>query len=145
MLDDAQWPNNWDQFTSLTRLELMIPPRSGSEMPSLLPFRIYSLIDLKVTVQYSGFHTCGEDELVSLIGSLPVLSRLQVNVDGLSSFDGSLDREEEFYREIDRLNAICIAVQSRTQGLVYTLNEMMGVKGILSRSRHAHLVFSMCS
>ena len=137
--DDPQWPDTWDQLTSITRHKLGIRPEAKSGMSLLLPSRIESLIDLQVTVQYSSFHTFGDIVLNSLIGDLPVLSRLQVNIEGIKSITGSSDRERQF-RETDRLDAICMALQSRRQGLEYILTE---VKGAWPSTEHVQLIFTM--
>ena len=50
------------------------------------------------------------------------LSRLQVNIEGVTQILGPVSRVKRM-TESDRLDAICVAVQSRMQGLEYTIVE----------------------
>ena len=74
-----QWPDSWNQLTNMTRLDLSchIQDTFKGNPHALIPLRIRSLIEVKVAVPFESFDISGEEYLVLLIGSLPVLSRLQ--------------------------------------------------------------------
>ena len=110
---------------------------------ALLPFGIRSLIDVKVTTHFGLFDSSGEDNIVSLIGCLPVLSRLQINIWRLITFRdetcagviNSIRLEER----LDRLEAICMAVQLKLPGLKYTIAFYTCDPGFISASAADHL------
>ena len=146
--EEPQWPDDWHQLRSITRLELAIrtdvvtrPEQHPDTVTcSLLPFWMPSLIDLEVTVRFSRFHTSGERELVSLIRCLPNLSRLQVDIERDTRRFDSWDRERQLqFSNLDRYNVICMAVQSEMQVLDYTL-KMQKAPG----RTFVQLVFNMC-
>ena len=137
-----EWPETWDQLTSITRLELKVWTQSDLLSPQphpLLPFRIESLVDVSVTAHYGLFDTSGEDYLLFLTGSLPVLSRFQITIVDLPKrYDGSVECKTSKRLQ---LHAICKAVQLRTPGLEYTILEMTDT--YLQSVVHVQLIFAL--
>ena len=128
VMHEPQWPDTWDQLTSITRLELDVwYPTMDSEDRSnvILPFSIESLVEVKVSAHYTLFEKSGEEYLLFLTGSLPVLSRLQlVIVEFPRQHDGSLESVD-----FTKMQAICMAVQLRTPGLKYDIFDDQGKHG----------------
>ena len=119
-----QWPDSWNQLTSITRLDmdcLLFGFGQNSRTRALLPFGIRSLVDVEVTARFDTFDGLGEEYLLFLVGCLPMLSRLQFNIEGhLSPMDESEENLHSRGKEsVERLEAICTAVQLRTTGLGY--------------------------
>ena len=122
-----QWPDSWNQLTSMTRLELDCPISRNGELRALLPFGTRSLRDVEVTAHFEMFDCSGEEYLFFLIGSLPVLSRLQISIKGLMHQRNDECQVEFLFRikeGVERLKAICMAVQMRVPGLGYNVFEM---------------------
>lgn len=125
-----KWPDTWDQLTSITRLEVNWRTPEESPIVYFVPVvKIESLIDVTIIMHYDLFDKSGEEYISSVIGSLPLLSRLQVAIDVLTiaksagSAAGCRAAEKAF-RERERVKAICIAVQSSTSGVEYSIEEV---------------------
>ena len=124
--NEPQWPETWDQLTSITRLELNWLQPLYSELYILPAIRMESLKDVEIVVHYNQCDETGEEYIKSLIGCLPLLSRLQITVacltvakcGGSAAGDPAAEKAD---MERERLKAICIAVQSSMPGLEYTI------------------------
>ena len=117
-----QWPEAWDQLTTITRLELSyIPHTGGEEVPFLPPVRAQSLVNIEIFVHYYLFASSGEGYVKTLFGCLPLLSKLQIIVIKNAFLYGP-ERAAAIMRH-RQLEAICVGVQSSKPGLVYTIME----------------------
>ena len=126
----------------MTRLELAC--QSGGfdrGLRVLLPFRIKSLINVKVTAHFELFDRLGEAYIDFLIGCLPVLSRLRVTIRGLIYNTDDMPQQKTPSRiigRVERLKAICMAVQLRTSGLEYQIVLMRRDKRVTLTSAADH-------
>ena len=122
---EAQWPDSWNQLTSMTRLDLDCQIGGyESGLRVLPPLRIKSLIEVRVMTHFESFESSGEEYLFFLIGCLPVLSRLQITVGGViypTNDVSEKNSHSKIEEGIESLKAICTAVQLRTSGMEYAI------------------------
>ena len=147
--NELQWPETWDQLTSITRLELNWQQHVQYGIVYILPaIRLESLINFQIIMRYDQADISGEEYIKSLICCLPLLSKMQVTIEGLTLVstwlrDHPLVRQNAEKAETERkcLDAICIAVQTSTPGLEYKKLDM----GNRFYSRQLYLEFKLQS
>lgn len=77
---NLDWLVAYGQLTGLTRLSLNISDGLRCYLPECLT-EIEHLVDVQVTAGYKEFFREGKAYVISLLGSLPLLSRLQIDIE----------------------------------------------------------------
>ena len=128
MGDEQQWTEFWDRLTSITRLVMNWHLPQPGEVYFLPAIMIESLLNVEIIVRYYQFNQLGEEFLEFFIACFPLLSKLQVTIEGLTVPNNARypGAEEEAGLERERLKAICMAVQSSISGLECNILEVEG-------------------
>jgi len=119
---DFEWPHTWGELTSLSRLDFLLHSVVHRHLPSPdLLAEMKGLVDVKLSGQFCVFDAMGEGYLLLLIGNLPLLSRLQIDVTDFQAAEPSESQSKEAI--FGRLHHICEAVSLKVPEMRYIVGE----------------------